>query len=95
MLVNSGLVRMDADPGSPDATCQRERAEQRKAPPTAHSGLGNGQTELALLLGASRTRINAALGVLENDGAIGRTADRLFCDKAKLAQAARMDTTSQ
>ena len=42
----------------------------------------------------ARTRINAALGLLESAGAIGRTADRLFCDKAKLAQAARMDTTS-
>jgi len=42
----------------------------------------------------ARTRINAALGVLESVGAIGRAAaDRLFCDKAKLAQAARMDTT--
>jgi CRP-like cAMP-binding protein len=42
------------------------------------------QNELALLLGASRPKINAALGVLESAGAIGRTADRLFCDRAKL-----------
>jgi CRP/FNR family transcriptional regulator, cyclic AMP receptor protein len=42
------------------------------------------QTELAILLGASRTKINAALGTLENAGAIGRTSDRLFCDRAKL-----------
>ena len=37
-----------------------------------------------MLLGASRPKINAALGVLENAGAIGRTSDRLFCDPAKL-----------
>ena len=46
--------------------------------------LGFSQGELAMLLGASRPKINAALGVLENAGAIGRTSDRLFCDPAKL-----------
>ncbi|MGA2792449.1 MAG: Crp/Fnr family transcriptional regulator [Roseiarcus sp.] len=43
------------------------------------------QSELALLLGASRPKTNAALSALEAAGAIGRTADRLFCDRAKLA----------
>jgi CRP/FNR family cyclic AMP-dependent transcriptional regulator len=43
------------------------------------------QSELALLLGASRQKINAALGTLQSAGAIGRTSDRLFCDRAKLA----------
>jgi CRP-like cAMP-binding protein len=43
------------------------------------------QGELALLLGASRPKVNAALGTLESAGAIGRTSDRLFCDRAKLA----------
>ena len=47
--------------------------------------LGFTQSELALLLGASRPKINVALGALENGGAIGRTSDRLFCDPAKLA----------
>jgi CRP-like cAMP-binding protein len=49
------------------------------------------QSELALLLGASRPKINAALGTLESAGAIGRTADRLFCDRAKLALIAQRD----
>ena len=49
------------------------------------------QSELALLLGASRQKINAALGTLQNAGAIGRTSDRLFCDRAKLAIIARAD----
>jgi CRP/FNR family cyclic AMP-dependent transcriptional regulator len=49
------------------------------------------QGELALLLGASRPKINAALGTLESAGAIGRTSDRLFCDPAKLALIAQRD----
>ena len=51
--------------------------------------LGFTQGELALLLGASRPKINVALGVLENASALGRTADRLFCDPDKLALIAR------
>jgi CRP-like cAMP-binding protein len=47
--------------------------------------LGFSQTELALLLGASRPKINEALGLLESAGAIGRTSDRMFCDPTKLA----------
>lgn len=59
----------------------------RQAPPgrRAPLELGFTQSELALLLGASRPKINVALGVLENAGAIGRTSDRLFCDPEKLA----------
>jgi len=49
------------------------------------------QSELAMLLGASRPKINAALGALEEAGAIGRTADRLFCDRAKLAEIAQWE----
>jgi CRP/FNR family cyclic AMP-dependent transcriptional regulator len=48
------------------------------------------QGELALLLGASRPKINAALAALEGAGAIGRTSDRLFCDRAKLAEIAQL-----
>jgi CRP/FNR family transcriptional regulator, cyclic AMP receptor protein len=49
------------------------------------------QGELAMLLGASRPKINAALGSLEDIGAIGRTTDRLFCDRAKLAAIGQVD----
>ncbi len=49
------------------------------------------QGELAMLLGASRPKLNAALGALERAGAIGRTSDRLFCDRAKLAQIGQWD----
>jgi CRP/FNR family transcriptional regulator, cyclic AMP receptor protein len=47
--------------------------------------LGMSQSELALLLGASRPKINEALGKLEETGAIHRTLDRIFCDPAGLA----------
>jgi CRP-like cAMP-binding protein len=52
--------------------------------------LGMSQSEIALLLGASRPKINEALGMLENSGAINRTIDRIFCDPAKLAEFARL-----
>jgi CRP-like cAMP-binding protein len=48
--------------------------------------LGMSQGELALLLGASRPKINEALGKLEEIGAIGRTLDRIFCDPQRLAE---------
>jgi CRP/FNR family cyclic AMP-dependent transcriptional regulator len=53
--------------------------------------LGFSQGELAQLLGASRPKVNAALGALESAGAVNRTLDRLFCDPAKLAEIARQD----
>lgn len=63
----------------------------RKAPPGKRLPieLGISQTEIALLLGASRPKINEALGVLEERGAVGRTIDRIFCDPAKLLEVAR------
>lgn len=63
----------------------------RKAPPGKRVPLelGFSQSELAFLLGASRPKINAALGSLEEAGAIGRTQDRLFCDPVKLADIAQ------
>ena len=53
--------------------------------------LGFSQGELAQLLGATRPKVNIALGVLESAGAINRTLDRLFCDPVKLAEIARQD----
>jgi CRP/FNR family transcriptional regulator, cyclic AMP receptor protein len=51
--------------------------------------LGFSQSELAQLLGASRPKVNAALGWLEEREAIKRTIDRMFCDPARLAQIAQ------
>jgi CRP/FNR family transcriptional regulator, cyclic AMP receptor protein len=53
--------------------------------------IGFSQGELALLLGATRPKVNEAFGTLEQTGAIGRTIDRVFCDPAKLAAVARHD----
>ncbi len=44
------------------------------------------QTEIAQLLGATRSKVNVALGRLEQTGALKRTSDRLFCDRALLAR---------
>jgi CRP/FNR family cyclic AMP-dependent transcriptional regulator len=65
----------------------------RQAPPGRRVPLELGftQGELAMLLGASRPKINLALGLLETAGAIGRTSDRLFCDPAKLTSIAQLD----
>jgi CRP-like cAMP-binding protein len=53
--------------------------------------IGFSQGELALLLGATRPKVNEAFGTLEQAGAIGRTLDRVFCDPGKLAAVAHHD----
>jgi CRP/FNR family transcriptional regulator, cyclic AMP receptor protein len=53
--------------------------------------LGFSQSELAQLLGASRPKVNAALGLLEEMNAIKRTLDRVFCDPDKLTEIAQGD----
>ena len=53
--------------------------------------LGVSQGELALLLGATRPKVNEAFGTLEEADAIRRTIDRVFCDPLKLAAIARHD----
>ncbi len=67
--------------------------DNRRAPPGKRVPLelGFSQGELAQLLGASRPKVNIALGELESAGAIVRTLDRLFCDPVKLAEIARLD----
>jgi CRP/FNR family transcriptional regulator, cyclic AMP receptor protein len=51
--------------------------------------LGFSQGELSQLLGASRPKVNAAMGLLERAGAVRRTLDRMFCDPDKLVEIAR------
>jgi CRP-like cAMP-binding protein len=60
----------------------REAAPGKRVP----LDMAMSQGELAQLLGASRPKVNAALGALEAAGAIRRTSDRLFCDPALLAR---------
>jgi CRP/FNR family transcriptional regulator, cyclic AMP receptor protein len=53
--------------------------------------LGMSQSELALLLGASRQRVNAALTLLEKGCAIERAGNKLICNVAKLQRFAESD----
>ena len=53
--------------------------------------LGISQGELAPLIGASRQKVNAALGLLEDAGAVRRMGRRIACDPALLAQIATPD----
>ena len=46
------------------------------------------QTELASLIGASRQKTNAALGLLQEAGAISRQGRTMVCDAEKLAEIA-------
>lgn len=47
--------------------------------------LGMSQSELALLIGASRPKVNAALSYLESSGALSRADNRITCDLDELA----------
>lgn len=49
------------------------------------------QSELALLVGASRPKVNAALGMLESEGAIERRGQQVVCDIAALSGIGRLD----
>jgi len=50
--------------------------------------LGMSQNELALLVGASRQKVNAALALLEDTSAVKRSGSRLVCNVAKLQRLA-------
>jgi CRP-like cAMP-binding protein len=49
------------------------------------------QSELALLVGASRPKVNAALQMLESEGAIERRGQQVVCDIAALSVVGRLD----
>ena len=53
--------------------------------------LGMSQTELALLIGASRPKVNIALTMLEEMGAITRAGSKFSCDVAVLESVADME----
>jgi CRP/FNR family transcriptional regulator, cyclic AMP receptor protein len=42
------------------------------------------QSELALLIGASRPKVNTALSLLESSGALQRNEGRIICDIEQL-----------
>lgn len=49
------------------------------------------QSELALLVGASRPKVNVALQLLESEGAIERRGQQVICDIAALSGIGRLD----
>jgi CRP/FNR family transcriptional regulator, cyclic AMP receptor protein len=53
--------------------------------------LGMSQSELALLIGASRPKVNTALMVLEDQGAFSRDGARMLCNTDVLADIAAVD----
>lgn len=64
-----------------------------KATPAAKPrvALGMSQSELALLLGASRPKVNAALMALTDTGAIKRAGEAFACDARLLAEVAQRE----
>lgn len=63
-------------------------AARQKAPDSEESRvtieLPMSQSELALLIGASRPKVNTALSLLESSGALERSGSRIVCDIAEL-----------
>lgn len=53
--------------------------------------LGMSQSELGLLIGASRPKVNVALTALERAGVIMRDGNRLTCNPARLQEIARQE----
>ena len=53
--------------------------------------LGMSQGELALLLGASRPKVNGAMKLLEDQGIVERSGDALHCDMEELRVAAQLE----
>jgi CRP-like cAMP-binding protein len=49
------------------------------------------QSELALLIGASRPKVNTALSLLESSGALERSGARIICDLEELQAIAGAD----
>ncbi len=65
-------------------------AAARQKKPDASEGsvsidLGMSQGELALLIGASRPKVNTALSMLESSGAISRQGSKFTCDVEELS----------
>lgn len=58
---------------------------------TVEVTLGMSQGELALLLGASRPKVNAALMLLEDQGTVRRDGNKIHCEVDDLRDVAEMD----
>lgn len=60
------------------------RAQAAEAAGSTAFDLGMSQSDLALLLGASRPKVNAALMLLEAEGALSRRAEDMVCEIDRL-----------
>lgn len=69
----------------------RLEREAGKGASRASLELGISQGELALLLGATRPKVNAALMTLEDQGAISRKGSALECERGILGDIARRE----
>jgi len=67
----------------------RQKAEEDAERVTIDLGMSQG--ELALLIGASRPKVNAALSLLEAGGAIERQGSRVLCDIEELERSAEFE----
>jgi CRP-like cAMP-binding protein len=71
------------------SSLKRQRSDPGTTPSSIELGITQG--ELALLIGASRQKVNAALHALEDMGAIKRSRTRLFCDEPALLRVAALE----
>lgn len=69
----------------------RQKAQDKKAARVTVD-LDMSQGELALLIGASRPKVNAALALLEAGGAITRAGGRVECDIEELQRSGEFET---
>jgi CRP/FNR family transcriptional regulator, cyclic AMP receptor protein len=59
--------------------------------PTVQIKLEMSQSDIALLIGASRPKVNSAIALLEAEGAIARHGEKLECDVSRLRHIAALD----
>lgn len=71
------------------AAAQQKGGEPRQGRLTIDFDMS--QSELALLIGASRPKVNTALSLLEAGGALTRKGGRIECDLAELRQIAGLE----
>ena len=71
----------------------RDRVASKSTPKTPASilDLGMSQSELAMLIGASRQKVNAALMLLEEAGAVTRAGARFTCHCEVLREIAQLE----
>lgn len=68
-----------------------DKGPDEEASPGVVVNFGISQAEMALLIGGSRQKVNAALARLEAVGAINRLSGKLVCDVSRLARIADLD----